>query len=99
MNLLNRNRHTDFFFFLTHRLIKKSLWLPKGKAKVKGAEINQEFEVNKFTLLYIQCVYKYINIKQIIYKVLLYGMSNSTQYSIIIYMGKESEKKQAHVYA
>ena len=46
--------------------------------------INWEFGINRDTLLYI---------KYIINKDLLYSTGNSTQYSVITYMGRESEKK------
>ena len=42
MNLQNRNRLTDAW--------KTNLWLPKGQG---GGGINQQFEINKYTLLYI----------------------------------------------
>ena len=45
--------------------------------------VNQEFEIDIYTLLHI---------KQIT-KDLLYSTGNSTQYSIKIYVGKESEKE------
>ena len=35
---------------------------------------------------------------QIISKDLLFSTGNSTQYSVIIYMGKESEKEQVYIY-
>ena len=63
---------------------KTNLWLPKGK----GGGINQEFEINIYTLVYT---------KQIINKDLLYSTGNSTQYTVITYMGKESEKAQIYV--
>ena len=52
------------------------------KGKERG--INWEFGINIYTLLYI---------KQIINKDLLYVTGNSTQNSVIAYMGKESEKE------
>ena len=45
--------------------------------------INWEFETDIHTLLYL---------KEITNKYLLYSTGKSTQYSVIIYMGKESEK-------
>ena len=48
-----------------------------------GEGIVREFGTDMYTLLYI----KYINNKD-----LLYSTGNSTQYSVITYMGKESEK-------
>ena len=59
------------------------------KGERQGGEINKEFGINIYTLLYI---------KQIINKDLLYSTENSTQYSVITYMGKESEKEQIYVY-
>ena len=52
-------------------------------------EINQEPGINIHTLLYI---------KQIINKGLLNSTGNSTQYSVMTYMGKESEKEWIYVY-
>ena len=49
-----------------------------------GRDKLEEFEINIYTLLYI---------KQIINKDLLYSTGNSIQYSVITYMGKESEKR------
>ena len=46
-------------------------------------EMNQEFEINLYTLLYI---------KQITNKGLLYRTGNSTQYSLIIKWEKNLEK-------
>ena len=63
------------------------LWLPKGKGG--EGEINQEFGINIQALLYI---------RQINNKDLLQSTGNSTQYSVITYMGKESDKEQIHVY-
>ena len=51
--------------------------------------INEESEINIYTLLYI----KQIN------KDLLYSTENSIQYSVITYMGKESKKEQMYVYS
>ena len=49
-----------------------------------GGGINYKLGINIHTLLYI----KYITNKD-----LLYIPGNSTQYSVITYMGKESEKE------
>ena len=57
-----------------------NLWLPKGKRG--GGGINWEFGINIHTLLYI---------KQKINKDILYSTGNSTQYSVITYVRKESE--------
>ena len=56
------------------------LWL-KGKV---GGGISQEFGVSKYTFLYI---------KQMNNKDLLYSTGNCIQYLVIMYSGKESEKK------
>ena len=69
----------------TRRLQK--LMVTKGEVWVGG--IYQEFGMNIHTLLYI---------KQIINKDLLYSTGNSTQYSVITYMGKESEKEWIDVH-
>ena len=67
---------------------KTNLWLPKGNGGVGGG-INQEVAINIYTLLYI---------KQIINKDLLYSTGDSTQYSAITYMRKESKKEWIYVY-
>ena len=54
------------------------------RGKVAGRD-NQEFGISRYTPLYI---------KQIINKALLYSTGNSTQYFVIAYMGKESEKNR-----
>ena len=64
---------------------KTKLWLPKEK----GGRINQEFGINIYTLLHI---------KQITNKDLLYSTGNYTSHFVITYKGKESEKKQIHMY-
>ena len=64
---------------------KINLQLPKGI--VGGGwvgEINQEVGINRYTLLYIE---------QINNKDLLYSTGNYTQYFVITYKGKESEKE------
>ena len=50
----------------------------------KGGEINWEIGIDIYTLLYT---------KQITYKDLLYSTGNSTQYSVMTYMGKKSKKE------
>ena len=52
------------------------------------AHFNQEFGINRYTLLYI---------RSIINKDLLYSTGNSTQYSVITYVGKETEKEWMYV--
>ena len=69
----------------THRY-RKQTWLLKGKKGLK--EINQEFGINIYTLLYI----KYIT------ENLLYNTENYTQYFVLTYKGKEFEKDQIHVH-
>ena len=64
----------------THRLRKQIYGYQRGK--VWGGII-QEAGINIYTLVYI---------KQIINKDLLYSTGNSTQYFIVTYMGKKSEK-------
>ena len=60
-----------------------------GYQGVRWGEINWKTEIDIYTLLYI---------KQIISKVLLCSRENSTQYSVMAYMGKECEKEQIYVY-
>ena len=62
-------------------LKKTNSWLPKGKAVWR---INQEFDINIHTQLYIQ---------QTTNKDLLYSTGNYTQYFVITYKGNESEIK------
>ena len=54
------------------------------KGETCGGGINQDLGINIYTLLYI---------RQITNKDLLYSTGNSTQYSVITYMRKESEKE------
>ena len=72
----------------THRLRKQTYDYQRGTMGAGGG-INQEVGINMNILLYI---------KQIINKDLLYNTGNCTQYSVIIYMGKEYEKEQIYVY-
>ena len=58
---------------------KTNLWLQKGK----GGEINWEYGINRYTLLYI---------KQINNKDLLYSTGNYIQYLVINYKGKRIKK-------
>ena len=64
----------------THRH-RKQTGLLKGKGKER---INQELKINVKTLPYI---------KQITNKDLLYSTGNYTQYFVVTYKGKESEKE------
>ena len=75
----------NLFTKQTHRLQKQIYGYQRGR---RGG-INQEFGINIYALLYI---------KQIINKDLLYSTGNSTQYTVITYMGKESEKEWKYVY-
>ena len=65
----------------THRHRKQTYGYQRGK----DGEINWVFGVNRYTLLYI---------KQISNKDLLYSTGNYTQYFVITYKGKESEKNR-----
>ena len=65
---------------------KTNLWLPREKV---GGGINCEIGIDIYTLLYI---------KQITNKNLLYSTENSTQYSVMTYMGIESKKEWVCVY-
>ena len=53
-----------------------------------GQGLNQELGMSIHTALYTQEINKD----------LLYGTGNATQYSMMIYMKKESEKDQIYVY-
>ena len=55
----------------------------------KGGRINWEIGIDIYTLLYI---------KQITSKDLLYSTGNSSQHSVMTYMGKESKKEWIYVY-
>ena len=55
----------------------------------KGGGISWEIGIDIYTLLYI---------KQITNKNLLYSTGNSTQYSVMTYMGKESKRVWIDVY-
>ena len=68
----------------SHRCRKQTY----GYQGIRGEEINCKIGVDTYTLLYI----KQIN------KNLLYSTGNSTQYSVMIYMGKESKKEWMYVY-
>ena len=66
---------------------ENKLMVTKAKTWCMG-RINQEFEINIYTLLYI---------KQINNKGLLYSTGNYIQYFVITYKGKESEKEQLQI--
>ena len=65
----------------SHRCKKQTYGYQGGKV---GGGINWEIGNDIYTLLYI---------KQITNKDLLYNTGNSTQYSVMTYMGKESKKE------
>ena len=67
---------------------KTNLWLPKGTGA--GGGINWDIGIDIYTLLYI---------KSITNKNLLHSTGNSTQYSVMPYMGTESKKEWIYVYA
>ena len=69
------------------KILKPNLQLPKEKHGGRG--INQEVAVDIYTLLYI---------KQRGNKDLLYSIGKSTQYCVITYLGKESEKEYMYIY-
>ena len=79
-NLKNDTNEVIYETEIELQMQKTILWLPGGK----GAGINREIEIDIYTLLYI---------KQITNKDLLYSTGNSTWYSVMTYMGKESKKK------
>ena len=70
----------------THRYRKQAYGYQRGMG-VGG--INQEFGSNLYMLLYI---------KQVNNKDLLYSTGNYTQYFVITYMEKESEKEYTYIY-
>ena len=69
----------------THRL-RKQIY---GYQGVRQGGINWEIGIDIYTRLYI---------KQITNQNLLYSTGNSTQYSVMTYMGKESKKEWICVY-
>ena len=70
----------------THRHRKQTYGYQRGKGR--GGK-NWEFGMNRYTLLYI---------KQINNKDLLYSTGNYSQYLVIMYNGKESEKEYIYIY-
>ena len=70
----------------SHRCRKQIYGYQGGKGQ---GGINWEIGIGIYTLLYI---------KQITNKNLLYSTGNSTQYSIMTYMGKESTKEWIYDY-
>ena len=70
----------------SHRCKKQTYGYQAGKV---GEGINWEIGIDIHTLLYI---------KQLTKKDLLYSTGNSTQYSVMTYMGKESNKEWIYVY-
>ena len=75
MNLFTKQKQT-------HRQRKQTYGYQGDSGEWGG--INQEFEINLYTLLYK---------KQINSKDLLYSTGNHTQYFVITYNGKKSEKE------
>ena len=67
---------------------KANLWSP-GESGSSEAGISWETGVDIYTLLYI---------KQITNNNLPYSTGNSSQYSVMTYMGKESKKEWIYVY-
>ena len=61
----------------------------KGDGGGGRVEINEEIGINRYTLRYI---------KQINNRDLLHSTGNSTQYLVITYDGKESEKEYIYIY-
>ena len=82
-----KTRGTNELIYKTEielQMQKTRLWSPGGKG-----EINWETGIDIYTPLYI---------KQITNKDLLYGTGNSSQYSVMAYMGKVSTKEWIYVY-
>ena len=76
MNLYTKQKQTQ----------KTNLCLPKV---LGGGEMNEEFGINIYTLLYIE---------QITNKDLLYSTGNYIQYFVITYKGKESKYIYTYIY-
>ena len=79
----NLKNETNELIYKTKTDSENKFRVTKG-GKWEGGGINQEVGISIYTLLHI----KQIN------KDLLYRIGSSTQYSVITYMGKESEKEQ-----
>ena len=71
----------------SHRCRKQTYGYQGGKGGGRG--ITWEIGIDIYTRLYI---------KQITNKDLPYSTGNSTQYSVVTYMGKESKKEWIYVY-
>ena len=78
-------------------LFTKQKYTPGHRKQTYGyqrrceGKINQEFEINIYT--------ERLYIKQINNKNLFYSIGNATQYFIMTYIGKESNKQWIYVYA
>ena len=81
-NLKTRGTN-ELIYNIELQMQKTSLWSPGGK---EG--INWETGIDLYTLLYI---------RQITNKDLLYNTGNSSQYSVMAYMGKVSTKDWLYV--
>ena len=71
----------------THRNRKQTYGYQRAQGEGWG-DINQEFGISRDILLYI---------KQVNNKDLLYSTGNYTQYLVITYNGKESEKEYIYI--
>ena len=81
--MCNPKGKTNEFIYKTERdsqTQKTNLGLPKGKV---GGGINQEFEINRYTLPYTEWIDN---------KILLYSTGNHIQYLIINYKEKKTCK-------
>ena len=76
-NLILKNDISELIYKTDSQISKVNLCLPEGKRGGEG----------------LTYTHYYLYIKQIINKDLLYSTGNSTQCSVITYMGKESEKE------
>ena len=82
--MCNLNNNTNELIYKTEtdsQSSKTSLWLPKGKG---GEGMDWKFGTGICTLLYMEWM---------VNGDLLHSTGNSTQYSVIAFMGKESEKE------
>ena len=83
---LKKNGTNELIYKTESQMQKTNLGYQGGK---RGIGINWEIGIDTYTLLYI---------KQVTNKDLLYSTGNSTQYSVMAYMGKESKKECIYVY-
>ena len=86
-NLIFKMAQMNMFIKQKQTYWKQTYGFQRGHVERRG-RINQELGMNVYTVLYT---------RQISSKDLQYSKGNSTQYSVIIYVRKESEKEWVHI--